>query len=78
MKPPFYFVDEMLSGPFKILHHQHYFTLTNAYTEMTDIFAFRSPLGLLGRLVDLLFLKRYMRKLLTARNQIIKSAAELS
>lgn len=77
MKPPFYFVDEMLSGPFKKLHHQHHFTLTNAYTEMTDIFAFQSPVGLLGRLVDLLFLKRYMCKLLIARNQVIKLAAEL-
>ncbi|QIL39241.1 SRPBCC family protein [Pedobacter sp. HDW13] len=76
MKPPFYFVDEMLSGPFKTLHHQHHFTLADAYTEMTDIFAFQSPMGTLGRLVDLLFLKRYMHKLLIARNQVIKSVAE--
>ncbi len=78
MKPPFYFVDEMLSGPFKTLHHQHHFTLADAYTEMTDTFAFQSPMGILGRLVDLLFLKRYMHKLLTARNQVIKSVAERS
>jgi len=77
MKKPFYFVDEMLDGPFKMLHHQHHFTAAGAYTEMTDIFAFQSPIGLIGRAVDLLFLKRYLRKLLTTRNQVIKSIAEL-
>ncbi|KIA93856.1 cell division protein [Pedobacter kyungheensis] len=77
MKKPFYFVDEMLKGPFKLLHHQHHFTAAGTFTEMTDIFAFQSPMGLIGRAVDSLFLKRYLHKLLTARNQVIKSVAEL-
>lgn len=77
MKKPYYFVDEMLKGPFKLLHHQHHFTAAGAFTEMTDIFAFQSPMGLIGRAVDSLFLKRYLRKLLTIRNEAIKLVAEL-
>ncbi|GGH14384.1 SRPBCC family protein [Pedobacter zeae] len=77
MKKPFYFVDEMLNGPFKVLHHQHHFTAAGAGTEMTDIFTFRSPMGLIGRIIDSLFLKRYLNRLLTIRNQAIKSVAEL-
>ena len=77
IKKPFYFVDEMLNGPFKLLHHQHHFTAAGASTAMTDIFAFQSPMGLIGRAVDSLFLKRYLRKLLTIRNEAIKLTAEL-
>ena len=77
MKKPFYFVDEMLNGPFKLLHHQHHFTAAGAFTEMTDIFAFQAPMGLIGRAVDSLFLKLYLRKLLTIRNEAIKLVAEL-
>jgi len=78
MKCPYYFVDEMLNGPFKLLHHQHHFTAAGAFTEMTDIFAFQSPMGLIGRAIDWLFLEYYLRKLLTIRNEAIKLAAEMS
>ena len=43
---------------------------------MKDVFDYDSPLGLLGRLVDALFLKRYMTRLLGIRNDVIKSVAE--
>jgi hypothetical protein len=43
---------------------------------MIDVFEYRSPLGPLGRIADLLFLRRYMRSLLTMRNRHIKAAAE--
>ena len=76
MKKPHYFVDEMVTGPFRKLQHQHYFTFLNAQIEMTDVFSFKSPFGLLGAFVDFLFLKRYMYRLLTERNKTIKLKAE--
>ena len=78
MAKPGYFIDEMINGPFKKLHHKHQFIFLNTQTEMTDIFEFKSPFYLFGWLVDFLFLKRYMRKLLTERNNIIKLVAEQS
>lgn len=43
---------------------------------MLDTFTYRSPFGLLGSLVDALFLKRYMRNLLEKRNAVVKEFAE--
>ena len=43
---------------------------------MTDIFQFESPLGILGKVVNQLFLAAYMRKLLVHRNDVIKKEAE--
>ena len=37
---------------------------------------FQSPLGILGRIVDRLFLVRYMTRLLVTRNTLIKKVAE--
>jgi hypothetical protein len=43
---------------------------------MRDVFAFESPLGILGRIANRLFLIRYMTQLLATRNTLIKTAAE--
>ncbi len=45
---------------------------------MRDIFAYESPLGLLGTIADWLFLKSYMTSLLKRRNALIKEVAEES
>jgi len=71
-----YFVDEMQNGAFKQFKHEHHFTELNGGTLMTDIFEYQSPFGFLGRLADALFLKKYMTKLLTERNRVVKEFAE--
>lgn len=77
MDPPIYFKDEMLKGDFKLFQHQHKFKkITEGITEMTDILKFESPFGLLGKLVDLAFMKHYLRHFLTLRNATIKQFAE--
>lgn len=74
---PFYFVDEMVSGAFKKIYHQHVFTETsNNTTTMTDIFEYAAPLGILGKLAESLFLNRYLRNFLIERNKYIKLLAE--
>jgi ligand-binding SRPBCC domain-containing protein len=73
---PNYFVDEQVSGAFKSIRHEHRFERRGNQTLMTDNFIFESPLGLLGRLANVLFLKSYMKILLLKRNEIIKQAAE--
>ena len=77
-KYPDYFTDEMVSGAFKSFRHEHLFFAVNDQTVMKDIFTFESPLGWLGRLANILFLGRYMERLLTERNKVIKLAAETS
>ena len=43
---------------------------------MKDIFNYKSPLGILGKLADSLFLEEYMRNLLLVRNEVVKGYAE--
>lgn len=77
LRRPFHFRDVMVSGAFRRFEHDHFFErLSDRRTLMRDIFDYTSPLGLLGRLADGLFLERYMRCLLAARNGVIRQLAE--
>jgi ligand-binding SRPBCC domain-containing protein len=73
---PHYFVDEMVKGPFQCFRHVHRFMEYETGTKMIDTFQYTSPLGLLGRVADQLFLKAYMKKLLMMRNNFIRDIAE--
>lgn len=73
---PLSFTDEMVEGVFKSFKHQHIFTYNNDVTLMIDYFDYQSPLGIIGRLADVLFLKKYMTNLLEKRNGILKEFAE--
>ncbi len=73
---PDYFVDEMVQGAFQGFRHEHHFEKSGHKTIMTDIFDYTSPLGYLGKLADILFLKKYMFNLLKNRNLVIKQYAE--
>jgi ligand-binding SRPBCC domain-containing protein len=77
MQPYTYFVDEMVSGAFKSIRHEHHFiVIDNFCTRMEDVFNYRSPFGIIGKMADVLFLQNYMRQLLLTRNQVIKKYAE--
>ncbi|UKM66618.1 SRPBCC family protein [Flavobacteriaceae bacterium GSB9] len=73
---PNYFADEMVSGAFNEFKHEHHFAELNGGTLMTDFFDYKSPFGILGKLADILFLKKYITDLLTERNRIVKEFAE--
>ncbi|MCX2494187.1 SRPBCC family protein [Pedobacter sp. PF22-3] len=76
MEYPNFFIDEMIIGPFKKLHHQHLFKIIGSQTEMTDVFEFEAPFGLFGKLAEKIFLKNYLLKLIEKRNKVIKLQAE--
>jgi ligand-binding SRPBCC domain-containing protein len=75
-EPNVSFVDEMIEGAFKSIHHVHTFEYKNGETIMTDDFIFESPLGVLGHLANAIILTSYLKKLLVKRNEIIKEYAE--
>lgn len=68
------FVDEQVSGPFRRWWHEHRFEETAAGTRMIDLVEFESPAGPIGRLVNALFLTRYMTRLLDQRNAWLAEA----
>jgi ligand-binding SRPBCC domain-containing protein len=70
------FVDVQDRGPFAWFRHEHRFERVGDMTRMHDHWEHRSPLGPLGRLVDAVFLGRYMRSQLVRRNAAIRREAE--
>lgn len=76
MDKPSQFTDEMQKGAFKSMRHQHIFKKVDGKTLMIDIFEFESPLGIVGKLFNRIFLKNYLRNFLLERNRLIKNTAE--
>ncbi|MEA2638653.1 MAG: hypothetical protein QOF51_47 [Chloroflexota bacterium] len=73
---PTRFEDHMVRGAFHAMSHHHAFRLERGYTIMEDEFCYTLPFGALGRLVDSLFLRRYLQKLLQHRARGLKQLAE--
>ena len=75
---PARFVDAMVAGPFATFRHEHVFQARDGgtSTSMADRLLYRSPLGPLGVLADVVGLNRYVRSLLSARNRYLKGVAE--
>jgi ligand-binding SRPBCC domain-containing protein len=76
VRSPNYFADEQIFGAFKRFYHEHIFEEQAGKTIMTDKFDYTAPLGILGRLANVLFLKNYMTRFLIQRNAIVKQYAE--
>ena len=73
---PTHFRDSMVKGAFKRFDHDHFFEAQGSGTLMTDRFDYTSPLGIVGTLADVLFLKRCITRFLMRRNEHIKTVAE--
>jgi ligand-binding SRPBCC domain-containing protein len=72
------FVDEQVRGPFRSWRHEHTFTWDESrqVTVARDDIRFASPLGPLGRLVDKVVLRRYMRRIVLERNAYLARTFE--
>lgn len=73
---PFYFVDEMVSGAFKSFRHEHIFEAMEGKTLMMDRFHFVTPYGILGEMVNIVLIIKYMHTLLVVRNEHLRTQAE--
>lgn len=69
---PKYFQDVMISGAFSSMVHDHRFEEHPEGTLMRDRFEFISPLGILGKIADWLFLASYMRRFIIRRNAVLR------
>lgn len=74
---PHHFRDEQVCGAFAVFVHDRYFAPDGAGgTVMREVFSFRAPCGILGRLAERLVLTRYMRRFLATRLALVAAAAE--
>ena len=76
MERPARFVDEMVEGDFQRLRHVHEFRREGNITVMRDVIEWTSPLGLLGKLADRLFVERHLRWFLSTKQAKLKGFAE--
>jgi len=61
------FVDEQRVGPYKIWHHEHLFKVEKNGVLMVDIISYKLPFGIIGRLVNKLFIKKKLNKIFNYR-----------
>ncbi len=76
MQSPFSFTDKMIKGDFKTFHHEHHFKTAENGTIMIDLLNFETPYGIIGKIVNTLFLTAYLENFLKKRNKVIKEYAE--
>lgn len=78
MKSPDYFEDIMEKGDFVSYTHKHYFKAVKNGTIMIDELEFVTPYGLIGSMLNRVYLTSYMQQLLEKRNETIREYAQTS
>lgn len=74
---PRHFKVVMTRGAFARMENDHIFEPTaEGGTRLINRFDFEAPLGPLGRLAEALFLKAYIRAMLTERQTLLKATLE--
>jgi ligand-binding SRPBCC domain-containing protein len=68
---PVAFVDDQIRGPFKSFRHIHEYEATATGCIMTDRVELTAPFGILGRLAEWLFLRRYLQRLIAERGRFL-------
>lgn len=76
LDPPHGFSDRQIAGPFAAFRHEHDFEEHPDGTLMRDTITLRSPFGPIGALVDRLFMREYMRRLIDERGAILAAEVE--
>lgn len=62
-----FFVDEQRFGPYRMWHHEHHFEVQGKGVLMTDRVSYKLPLGFLGRIAHLLFVKNQLKQIFEYR-----------
>jgi ligand-binding SRPBCC domain-containing protein len=66
-----YFVDEQRFGPYKFWHHQHLFKEVDGGMEIKDIVHYSISLGILGRIMNKLFISRKLENIFQFRKEYL-------
>ena len=66
-----YFVDEQRFGPYSFWHHKHFIYPTKNGVVMEDVVDYKIPLGILGRLAHLIFVKYKIKQIFTYREKAL-------
>lgn len=63
-----FFIDEQRFGPYKMWHHEHWFEKTaDNKTLMKDKISYKIPFGILGKLAQVIFIKKQLQQIFNHR-----------
>lgn len=68
-----YFVDEQRFGPYRFWHHEHRFKVVAGGIEMTDILDYALPLGIIGRIVHAITVKKKIKQVFDYRSHKLET-----
>ena len=66
-----FFIDEQRRGPYALWHHEHHFKEVEGGVEMHDILYYAAPLGFIGSIADMLFIKNKVKNIFEFREKKI-------
>ena len=72
VKHKVYFTDRQLIGPYKVWEHTHSFVPKNGGVQMQDLVNYQLPLGVIGKLVNYLLVKRKIKSIFDYREEALK------
>jgi ligand-binding SRPBCC domain-containing protein len=67
-----YFVDEQRVGPYAMWHHEHHLEEVDGGVMMRDIVSYRPPMGILGAVANLLFIRKKLEEIFDFRVRAIE------
>jgi ligand-binding SRPBCC domain-containing protein len=66
-----YFIDEQRFGPYAFWHHKHFFKPIHNGVLLIDHLHYALPFGILGRIVNALFIQKKVKAIFEYRTQIL-------
>jgi ligand-binding SRPBCC domain-containing protein len=70
------FVEEQVKGDLVSFRHEHHFKQIDNGTIMIDLIDYDLPRDFIGRMIGKIYFKKYLEKILSKRNGVIRSYAE--
>ena len=67
-----YFVDEQRIGPYSMWHHEHKIEAVEGGVLMTDIVTYQPPMGILGAIGNMLFIKKQLQDIFDYRTMVLE------
>lgn len=71
VREPYYFIDEQRSGPYKLWHHQHFFTEIENGVKMDDIIHYKIPFGIFGAPAKNIVVENQLKKIFEFRTKTL-------
>ena len=70
--PNIRFVDQQIKGPYLVWHHTHEFKTINNKVQMIDTVKYVIPMGIIGRIINCIYVKNDLNNIFKYRKKIIE------